>query len=725
MLASSTRLGEEDAHSLASVGIPTLAATSSMAGPIPQTSTSASALQLTADHTKTIFNLACEGRHLKERIAREFIRLSSREVLFHTQAQSTSHEALASTHPEHFSTLYQILRSDEEPSDVRNKAMEEIVDAANKAWSRANETLFHHVLDYEGKLNAFFNKVGGWICEQEECVSTTIFQIVEDTGAPVCAFLNILFRLLDTLPSLPPNLSYQSQSPLTCGFSPAAYAQPWLGLHNLNLPHAPSFDGGRRARDILKDAITRSSQGRPASKARAIPAASTSTAPKTIPSRGPPARSPPTAHSPSKCKCTRSPSPQRSQSGTSSSGSSASGCRSRGSCSSSSSSSGSSSGSGSGSRSWSGSPARSKASAGAQSVCSAAASVGSVEVLSGDQASEGEHDTSYSTNEADVSQGSIPLLDISASDDDETHKCKARDYVHKSDMAYAAWKEKQISDGVEGIEERDQMVNDYTDGKKRPKNPDPLGPPVSYMEDRGVFQPLTSPTNSFGLCHFYRTDPNVPLPSSPVLPATAEHVKRLLLLASTAPRWYVLMVFRGGTVTALGLLQELHTRNVLVQIHIYQSGDAKDGHGACVSCCPFCAYTIQNDPAYLNHIVCAHYDVSFECGSCLSAVTSSVQKMKEHIKECPGLTTLLAPSQESAPGGRSPKKGVPESKHVSKKKKSSHSEKSQPAGQASQDSQASDRCVTCATGTSQETLAESTRCHTQHKKKAKKKKSRK
>ena len=330
---------------------------------------------------------------------------------------------------------------------------------------------------------------------------------------------------------------------------------------------------------------------------------------------------------------------------------------------------------------------------------------------------------SYSTDEADVSQGSIPLLDISASDDDETRKRKGRDYACRSDTAYATWKEKQTSDGIKGIEERDQMVNDYTDRKRRPKNPDPLGPPVSYMEDRGVFQPLTSPTNTFGLCCFYRADPNAPMPSGPVSPATAEHVKRLVLLASTKPWRYVLMVFRGGTVTALGLLQELHTRSTLVRIPIYQSGDAKDGHGAHVLCCPFCTYTIQNDPAYLNHIVCVHYDASFGCGCCLSAITPSVQKMKDHIKECSGLTPLPTASQESAPGGHSPKKSAPESKHVSSKKKSSCSEKSQPAGQASQDSQASDRCVTRATGVSQETPAESTRHRPQHKKKKAKKKS--
>ena len=278
--------------------------------------------------------------------------------------------------------------------------MEEIISAANRAWSRANETLFDHVLDYERKLNAFLDKAGSWIREQEERIWTTVFQIVKDTGAPLCAFLNILLHLLDTLPSLPPNLSYQSQSPIICGFSPAAYAQPWLGLHSLNLPHAPSFDSGRKAEDVLKDAIIRSTRGGPVSKARVIPATSTSTAPiqvsksaETIPLQGLPPCSLPAVCSPSKRKRTRSPSPQRSQSGASSSSeSSASGRGSRGSRSSSSSSSGSSSGSGSGSGSRSGSPARSEASSGAQSVHSAAASVGSIEVLSGDQASEGEHD---------------------------------------------------------------------------------------------------------------------------------------------------------------------------------------------------------------------------------------------------------------------------------------------------------------------------------------------
>ena len=456
-----------------------------MTGPIPLHSTSVSTLNLTADQTKIIFNLAYEGRHLKEWVTREFVRLSSQEVLFRTQAQSTSHETLASRCPDRFSTYCQILQSDQESLDTRDKAMEEVISAVGQAWSQANAGLFNHILDYEKKLNTFLDRTGGWIREQEEQIWTAVFQIVGDTGAPLCAMLDVIFCLLDTLPSFPPNLSYQSQSPVLCGFAPEAYAQPWLGLHSLKLPHPPSLDSRRKAEDVLKDAIICSTRSGAVTSARVAPPASTSMStihvPRnvgTLPLQGLPPTPPPAACSPSKHKCTKSPSPQRSQSGASSSGeSSASGHGSRGSRSSSSSSSGSSSRSGSGSRSQSGSPARSEASAGVRPVHSVAASVGSVEVLSGDEVSEGENDVSYSTEDADVSQGSIPLLDISATDDDDTRKHKALELARKSDTAFATWKEKQISEGVKGIEEREQMVNNYTDGRRRPKHPDPLSPP--------------------------------------------------------------------------------------------------------------------------------------------------------------------------------------------------------------------------------------------------------
>ena len=85
---------------------------------------------------------------------------------------------------------------------------------------------------------------------------------------------------------------------------------------------------------------------------------------------------------------------------------------------------------------------------------------------------------------------------------------KQRELACKSDTDFAAWKDKLISDRMMGLQELDNVVNDYDDGgKRKPKNPDFFGPPVTYMEKRGVFKPLPSTMNPLGLCCFYPTDP--------------------------------------------------------------------------------------------------------------------------------------------------------------------------------------------------------------------------
>ena len=158
----------------------------------------------------------------------------------------------------------------------------------------------------------------------------TMLRITEDIRVPTCAGLTIVFHLLDTFPSFPANLTYQSTSPMITGFAPKVYAQqPWPGLHSLDLAHTPPPDSHRKAEDVLKKAILHCTGGNAATAVSTGPSASTSTAPKQtradageLPWEGIPPTSPisPTAHSPTKCKCARSPSLHCSQSGSSSSG---------------------------------------------------------------------------------------------------------------------------------------------------------------------------------------------------------------------------------------------------------------------------------------------------------------------------------------------------------------------------------------------------------------------
>ena len=209
--------------------------------------------------------------------------------------------------------------------------MEEIINKASEAWLQTNASLFKHILDYEAKLNAFLDKAGGWIRAQEERIWMTMFQITGDIGVPLCASLDIVLHLLETLPSFPANITYQSNSPIICGFLPKAYAQPWLGLHSLGFAHVPHLDSRRKAKDVLKEAIILSTGSGTATIVRTGLSASTSTAPtqierdaKALPLGGLPLTSSSTVCSPSKGRHAKSPSLQCLQSGSSSSESSAS-----------------------------------------------------------------------------------------------------------------------------------------------------------------------------------------------------------------------------------------------------------------------------------------------------------------------------------------------------------------------------------------------------------------
>ena len=284
----------------------------------------------------------------------------------------------------------------------------------------------------------------------------------------------------------------------------------------------------------------------------------------------------PVAYSPAKHKHARSPSPHClwSSSSSSSGTGSGSGHRSRQSSLSSSGYLDLGSGSGSGSESHGGSPIRSQASGCEEPVHSGAASDGSIEVLSADKASGGEEYVLDSANEADVLQGSMSLLDISTTDDKDTCKCKAHKLALKNDTDFAAWRDKLIHNGVVGIQEWYKTVHDYADtGKKKPKNPDMIGPPISYMKECGVFQPLLSTTNPLGLCCFYLTDStSLSTLVPPKGPATMGHINNLLVLVKSRHRPYIIVVFKGGHVAPLGYYRNcIHT----TCLHVFQSSCLK------------------------------------------------------------------------------------------------------------------------------------------------------
>ena len=128
------------------------------------------------------------------------------------------------------------------------------------------------------------------------------------------------------------------------------------------------------------------------------------------------------------------------------------------------------------------------------------------------------------------------------------------------------------------------------------------------MEELGVFKPLDTIANPLGLCRFYRTDPQKSnVITCPMSAASTHRIKRLLELAKELGWPLTMVVFEGGMVTPLGLLQELHLCLTLSHIQIHMPDELKMGQKNRVSCCPICAYVVKNDYAFLNHIIIGHY----------------------------------------------------------------------------------------------------------------------
>ena len=105
----------------------------------------------------------------------------------------------------------------------------------------------------------------------------------------------------------------------------------------------------------------------------------------------------------------------------------------------------------------------------------------------------------------------------------------------------------------------------------------------------------------------------------------------------------------------------------LFHIVISTPEEAKMGPKNHVSCCPICAYMVQNDYSFLNHIIVGHYWSSFSCRKCLKFVATTGQQMKRHILGCGKPQKKCKRKHSSnAEAHSSPKSGL-ESKKAKKK----------------------------------------------------------
>ena len=89
--------------------------------------------------------------------------------------------------------------------------------------------------------------------------------------------------------------------------------------------------------------------------------------------------------------------------------------------------------------------------------------------------------------------------------------------------------------------------------------------------------------------------------------------------------------------TAICLVQELHIKDRLWHLPMEPKVDAARKTVKKLSFCPFYMYSGSNDPSYMNHIICGHYNTNYRCGKCLNEVFTTGQPLKAHMKVCKDL----------------------------------------------------------------------------------------
>ena len=100
-------------------------------------------------------------------------------------------------------------------------------------------------------------------------------------------------------------------------------------------------------------------------------------------------------------------------------------------------------------------------------------------------------------------------------------------------------------------------------------------------------------------------------------PAHLQPMSSLLLKTRVLEQPNLIMVHSQDTITAVCLLQKLHVKDSLCCLPVETKAEAGSKPIWKPFFCPFCQHSGSNDPSYMNHIICGHYNANYGCSKCL------------------------------------------------------------------------------------------------------------
>ena len=178
-----------------------------------------SSLCLTIDQANSIFKLVAECQALGIKLAKESQVLSGLEAMHRNSIQGMVHETLTLGCSAQEATYSAILR-DEVSKAEREATTHHLHSEADAMWKEMHEVMYNHQLHYDLWLSAFLTDTEMTLNNMRDEVWAAIHALAKNESIMFDACLGVTLQVLNLLPQIPINVSFQTQIPLTITYCP-------------------------------------------------------------------------------------------------------------------------------------------------------------------------------------------------------------------------------------------------------------------------------------------------------------------------------------------------------------------------------------------------------------------------------------------------------------------------------------------------------------------------
>ena len=181
---------------------------------------------LSVEQAAEVYQLTVECWALGSKLAKQFQTLSWLEAMHHAVAQAMAHETVLSGCVAH-STTYGVAMAIQNAEEWES-TLGGLHTKANKGWRDANDVIFSHLLRYDSQLVGFITSAEGTLQDKCDRIWRHVHSLTETANISPQTSLVLALQILDSLPTIPWDLSYCTGIPMMFTHGPELHElQSW------------------------------------------------------------------------------------------------------------------------------------------------------------------------------------------------------------------------------------------------------------------------------------------------------------------------------------------------------------------------------------------------------------------------------------------------------------------------------------------------------------------